>query len=133
VLDRLDDRYRALLAADPEFSVIGRAFTLDLLLQADDATQVARFIGGALVEVIAPARFDVRWQVALRAPAAVWERFLSDPPPPLHTDIWAMRARIDAFVFEGDTLLAAQHARPLTRATTLLRTWAHGGRPDGRR
>jgi len=52
----------------------------------------------------------------------VWQRFLSEPPPPLYHDIFAMIMRVPEFVLEGDTLVAMQNARALHRMMGLMRS-----------
>lgn len=122
--DALDEAFAALVNGDPEFTLSARDMTLDLLLGGSSHANVVSVRAGR-VAAIRPAAFDVPWQIALRASDATWSRFLADPPPPWHTDVWAMRARVDDFTVEGDTLLLVRWARALTRATNLLRTWAH--------
>src|ERR1700680_3418038 len=110
--DSLDDEYVALVNADPEFILAARDMTLDLLLAGTAGANVLTFARGRLA-AIRPAAFDVPWQIALRTSDTTWSHFLADPPPPRHTDIWAMRARVDDFAVEGDTLLLARWARAL--------------------
>jgi hypothetical protein len=123
--DAVDDAYARLVNADPEFALAARTMSVDLLLGGSSRANVLHFVDGRLASFRAAA-FDAPWQVGLRASDATWSRFLADPPPPTYTDLWAMRARVEDFRIEGDTLLLARWARALTRATNLLRVWAHG-------
>ncbi|GAC1534713.1 MAG: hypothetical protein NVS2B17_04110 [Candidatus Velthaea sp.] len=123
--EALDAAYATLVNGDAEFALSARGMMLDLLVAGAGHGNVLHFVDGRLASV-QPAAFDVPWQVAFRAPEATWSRFLADPPPPAHTDIWAMRARVGDFTVDGDTVLLTRWARAITRAMNLLRSWAHG-------
>ena len=57
----------------------------------------------------------------VRAPVAVWRKFLSEDPPPLFHDFFAMLMRVPDFVLEGDSLIAMQNARALHRMMNIMR------------
>ena len=56
-----------------------------------------------------------------RAPVSVWRKFLSENPPPLFHDFFAMLMRVPEFVLEGDSLIAMHKARALHRMMNIMR------------
>jgi hypothetical protein len=115
-------RFQNRVNADPEMAVIGNWFTVAVSLSCGDRRCILRFERGALVEVVASPRLDVRCAFGFRASPDIWAKFLSPDPEPLYHDFFAMLMRVPGFVLEGDTLVAMQHARALHRAMNVLRT-----------
>lgn len=107
---------------DEELALIGRWFTLNILLGAGEDEFVLCLKEGQLVEVIHGPRFDTPWSFAMRAPREHWENFIKPMPPPLFNEIWAMVMRVPEFKLEGNTLAAAQNIRALQRFMSLMRT-----------
>lgn len=116
------EAFRETVARDPELAVIGNWFNVDMGLVFGERRYVLKVRKGKIEEIIPSPRFDVRTQFQMRAPMAVWQRFLSEPPPPLYHDIFAMIMRVPEFVLEGDTLVAMQNARALHRMMGLMRS-----------
>ncbi len=116
------EAFRETVAHDPELAVIGHWFNVDMGLVCGERRYVLKVRKGKIEEIIPSPRFDVRTQFQMRAPMAVWQRFLSEPPPPLYHDIFAMIMRVPEFVLEGDTLVAMQNARALHRMMGLMRS-----------
>ena len=116
------EAFRETVAHDPELAVIGHWFNVDMGLVFGERRYVLKVRKGKIEEIIPSPRFDVRTQFQMRAPMDVWQRFLSEPPPPLHHDIFAMIMRVPEFVLEGDTLVAMQNARALHRMMGLMRS-----------
>ncbi|HET8997927.1 MAG TPA: alpha/beta hydrolase [Acetobacteraceae bacterium] len=63
----------------------------------------------------------------LRAPAAVWEKFLQPVPPRHHHGIFAMLYRVPEFAIEGDQLRFMQHAH-IARRVLDIGKWLSLGR-----
>ena len=116
------EAFRETVARDPELAVIGHWFNVDMGLVFGERRYVLKVRKGKIEEIIPSPRFDARTQFQMRAPMAVWQRFLSEPPPPLYHDIFAMIMRVPEFVLEGDTLVAMQNARALHRMMGLMRS-----------
>ena len=116
------EAFRETVARDPELAVIGHWFNVDMGLVFGERRYVLKVRKGKIEEIIPSPRFDVRTQFQMRAPMDVLQRFLSEPPPPLYHDIFAMIMRVPEFVLEGDTLVAMQNARALHRMMGLMRS-----------
>jgi hypothetical protein len=119
-------RFQERVNADPEMRVIGDWFTVALSMTFGEARYIVRVECGRIVEVIPSPRLDVRCAFGLRAPEAVWRRFLAPKPEPLYHDFFAMLMRVPAFVLEGDTLVAMQNARALHRMMNVMREMEAG-------
>lgn len=109
------------VAADAEMRVIGDWFTTALSLGFGETRCVLRIEKGRIVEILPDPRLDVRCAFGFRAPMEVWRKFLSERPPPLYHDFFAMLMRVPEFVLEGDGLVAMQNARALHRMMSLMR------------
>jgi hypothetical protein len=120
------EAFRAVVAADPEMRVVGAWFSTALSLTCGEARCVLRVDRGRIVEIVENPRLDVRCAFGFRAPPAVWRKFLSPTPPPLHHDFFAMLMRVPEFVLEGDGLVAMQNARALHRMMNLMREVGDG-------
>lgn len=110
------------VAHDRELDVIGKKFDVDMGITFGDQRYVLRVRRGKIEEILPAPRFDVRTQFEIRAPMELWDRFLSETPPPLFHDIFAMIMRVPEFVLEGDTLVAMQNARALHRMMNLMQS-----------
>ena len=119
-------RFQTRVNADPEMQVIGDWFTTAFSLTSGDQRCIVRFERGRLVEAITAPRLDVRCAFGFRAAPEIWRRFFAAEPEPLYHDFFAMLMRVPAFVLEGDTLVAMQHARALHRAMNVMRTIGEG-------
>ena len=117
-------RYTQVTNSDPELRLVGTFFTCDFLLDFETVRYLVRVAEGAVREVVPNPHFDRPWAFALRAPRAVWEKYLQPVPPPLYHHIFAMLMRVPEFKLEGDTLAAAQNVRALVRLCDLLRRTA---------
>lgn len=96
---------------DPQFRRIARHWDATLLFEFEDATFAFTVSDGAVTELHESPEF-VTWDVALRAPAGVWETFLSESPPPFYNDLRSVWTQHDMTI-EGDVVSAFQHWRPL--------------------
>ena len=67
---------------------------------------------------------------ALRAPAAVWDKFLQAVPPAPYHHVLAMKMRVPAFSVAGDEQSLLQHAHLVRRSLELAR-WVANGRDAG--
>lgn len=120
-------RYRDRVNADREMAVIGNWFTATFGLTFDDSRHAIKVERGRIVELVHAPRFDLRMTFGLRAPVAVWRKFLSPEPPPMFHDFFAMVMRVPDFVIEGDSLAVMQNARALHRMMNIMR---ETGAPD---
>lgn len=107
--------------ADPEMQLIGRWFTASISLTFGETRYVLRVEQGRIEDIVMQPRLDVRAAFGFRAPLEVWRKFLSEKPPPLYHDFFAMLMRVPEFVIEGDSLIAMQNARALHRMMNLMR------------
>jgi hypothetical protein len=114
-------RYRERVNGDAELKVIGDWFTTTFALTFGDARYAVKVEKGRIVDLIASPKLGVRTPFGLRAPVAVWRKFLSADPPPLFHDFFAMLMRVPEFVLEGDSLIAMQNARALHRMMNVMR------------
>ena len=115
------DAYRERVNADPEMEVIGGWFSTSLSITFDEKRYVLRVERGKITDINAAPRIDARSAFGLRAPMAVWSKFMSPDPPALYHDFFAMLMRVPEFVLEGDGLVAMQNARALQRMMNLMR------------
>lgn len=115
------ETFRERVAADAEMRLIGEWFTTALSLGFGETRYVLRVEKGRIAEIVANPRLDARCAFGFRAPLETWRKFLSERPPPLYHDFFAMLMRVPEFVLEGDGLVAMQHARALHRMMNLMR------------
>jgi len=115
------ERFRDLLAADPEMQVVGDWLTVSFSLASGDHRCIVRFDRGRLVQWTVSPRLDVPCAFGFRASPEIWQKYLSRSPEPLYHDVFAMLMRVPGFVLEGDTLVAMQHARALHRVMKVMR------------
>ena len=115
------DAYRERVNADPEMEVIGGWFSTSFSITFDEKRYVLRVERGKITDINAAPRIDARSAFGLRAPMAVWGKFMSPNPPALYNDFFAMLMRVPEFVLEGDGLVAMQNARALHRMMNLMR------------
>jgi pimeloyl-ACP methyl ester carboxylesterase len=113
--------YQQRINDDPEMAVVGRWFTTAFWVTAGSRRTILRFERGTLTAFVEAPRLDDRAEFGFVASEDVWARFLSSRPQPLYHDFFAMLMRVPAFVLEGDSLVAMQHARALHRAMNLMR------------
>jgi len=80
---------------------------------------------------VSDARTD-KAAFVLEAPAAVWERFFSFPPPAPYHGIYAMKMRVPEFRVGGSELALAQNMHLVRRVLELGRDVVNGERPGTR-
>jgi hypothetical protein len=115
------EAFRDRANADPEMKLIGRWFTTSISLSFGDTRYVLRVDEGRIGDIVESPGIDARAAFGFRAPLEVWNKFLSNTPPPLYHDFFAMLMRVPEFVIEGDSFLAMQNARALHRMMNLMR------------
>jgi hypothetical protein len=113
--------YQERVNGDRELQMIGDWFSVAMSLACDEQRAIVRFDRGQLADFFCSPRLDVPCAFGFRGAAPIWDRYLAPVPPPLYHNVFAMLMRVPGFVLEGDTLVALQHARALSRAMTLLR------------
>ena len=114
-------RFRDLLAADPEMEVVGDWFSLSMSLTSGDDRCIVRFERGRMVQWFVSPKLGVPCAFGFRASPDIWRKYLSHPPEPLYHDVFAMLMRVPGFVLEGDSLVAMHHARALQRVKIVIR------------
>jgi hypothetical protein len=113
-------RYRERVNGDAELKVIGDWFTTTFGLTFGDSRYAVQVKKGRIADIVTP-KLDTRTPFGFRAPVVVWRKFLSENPPPLFHDFFAMLMRVPEFVLEGDSLIAMQNARALHRMMNIMR------------
>jgi len=113
--------YQERVTRDREMQVIGDWFSVAMSLACDEQRAIVRFERGQVADFVCSPRLDVPCAFGFRGAEPIWERYLAPVPPPLYHNVFAMLMRVPGFVLEGDTLVALQHARALSRAMALLR------------
>ena len=118
--------------ADAELNHLGARADIRFAVESDTATATLDFVDGRLERIL--ERADPAF--TLRAPAAVWARFLQAVPPAPYHHVLAMKARVPQFAVIGDEQKLLQYAH-LVRRTLELARWvangrsAHALRPEG--
>lgn len=105
---------------DPEMAVVGKRFAANMNLAFGDVRYVLGVRSGKIERITADPKFDVSTDFSMRAPLDIWRKFVSDDPPPLFHDFFAMLMRVPDFILEGNTLVAMQNARALHRMMNLM-------------
>ena len=116
------ERYRDRVNGDPEMAVVGDWFDVDFKLSFGGNDFLLAVRAGKIAAVAPNPRFDRPARFSIRAPLAVWRKFVAPDPPPLYHDFFAMLMRVPEFELDGDALAAMQNARALHRMMNLLAT-----------
>ncbi|KER69997.1 hypothetical protein HR51_21435 [Burkholderia cepacia] len=117
------ERFAERVNGDREMSVIGGWFTTSISLAfGSERRCVLTLEQGKVTAINDSPRIDNRSQFGFSAPTEIWDKFLSDNPPPMYHDFFAMLMRVPQFVLVGDSLIAMQHARALHRMMNIMRT-----------
>jgi hypothetical protein len=98
----------------------GRYLTTTFLLEVGDAAWLIAIVEGRIVSVIRGPFVMPSWSFALRAPAAEWEKFFLDRPPPGSNDLMAL-VRRRVLKTEGDLRVFMAHLRYFKEALAKLR------------
>jgi hypothetical protein len=120
------ESWRMVVNEAPLLPVIGKTFTCTFVLGFGDNEYVVSVREGRIDRIDAGVNAETRSRFALRAPQAMWERFLEDPPPPMFNDIWAMNWHVahpegDLLKIDGDLLAVWQFNRNIDYFLDLLR------------
>ncbi len=98
----------------------GRYLTTTFLLEVGDAPWLIAIVEGRVALVTRGPFVMPSWSFALRAPAAEWEKFFLDRPPPGSNDLMAM-VRRRVLKTEGDLRVFMAHLRYFKEALAKLR------------
>ena len=109
---------------DAELTYLGGHANVRFAVQADRVAVTLQFRDGKLFDIRAGADTV---DFTLRAPAAVWDRFLQAVPPAPYHHVLAMKMRVPEFSVSGDEQKLLQHAHLVRRSLELAR-WAVNGR-----
>jgi pimeloyl-ACP methyl ester carboxylesterase len=96
-------------ADDPTLAAWTGNWSVSFLIASGDNRSGFSFVAGKLSEAAATPAFTVR------APEAVWDKFLQPIPPRHHHGLFAMHYRVPDFAIEGDTLTFMQYAHVVRR------------------
>jgi hypothetical protein len=116
VIETLKDRVNA----DDGLVRRGRYLTTTFLLAIGEAAWLIAIAEGRVVSVTRGPFVMPSWSFALRAPAAEWEKFFLDRPPPGSNDLMAM-VRRRVLKTEGDLRVFMAHLRYFKEALAKLR------------
>jgi hypothetical protein len=116
VIETLKDRVNA----DAALVRRGRYLTTTFLLEMDETAWLIAISEGRVVSVTRGPHVMPSWSFALRAPAAEWEKFFLDRPPPGSNDLMAM-VRRRVLKIEGDLQVLMAHLRYFKEALAKLR------------
>lgn len=116
------ERYRDRVNGDLEMAVVGDWFDVDFKLSFGGNDFLLSVRAGKIAGIARNPRFDRSARFSIRAPLAVWRKFVTPEPPPLYHDFFAMLMRVPEFELDGDALAAMQNARALHRMMNILGT-----------
>jgi pimeloyl-ACP methyl ester carboxylesterase len=108
-------RWRDACAADETLAVWSGPWSLCFAVQSDSTRNIFALHDGQVQPGDGAPAFT------LRAPAAIWEKFLAPVPPRHHQGIFAMLYRVPEFSIDGDTLCFMQHAHVVRRVLEIGR------------
>ncbi|MEE2661570.1 MAG: hypothetical protein VYB39_00950 [Pseudomonadota bacterium] len=114
-------KYQNAVNTDPEMKVIGDWFSTDFKISFEDKDFLVSVNKGKITAIEQNPKFDRPVAFTLRAPMSVWNKFISENPPPLYHDFFAMLMRVDDFELDGNTLVTMQNARALHRMMNILK------------
>jgi hypothetical protein len=121
-------RLAAEIAADAEFGIAARYWTVRLRLQIG-ATQLSiRLADGQVVNVTDVATGFDPYDIVLSAPEQTWLEILQPVPRPFYQDFWSAAARHD-FRLEGDLDSLCAYYGAVRRLCDLLRAHVTEERP----
>ncbi len=106
--------------ADDGLTRRGRYLTTTFLLEIGDTAWLVAIVEGRVVLVTRGPFVMPSWSFALRAPAAEWEKFFLDRPPPGSNDLMAM-VRRRVLKTEGNLQVFMSHLRYFKEALAKLR------------
>ena len=116
MIETLEERVNA----DAALVRRGRYLTTTFLLEIGDTAWLIAIVEGRIVSVTRGPLVMPSWSFALRAPAAEWEKFFLDRPPPGSNDLMAM-VRRRVLKMEGDLQVLMAHLRYVKEALAKLR------------
>jgi hypothetical protein len=116
VIETLKERVNA----DAALVRRGRYLTTTFLLEAGDNAWLISIVEGRVVSAVRGPFVMPSWSFALRAPAAEWEKFFLQRPPPGSNDLLAM-VRRRVLKTEGDLQVFMAHLRYFKEALAKLR------------
>lgn len=115
-------RWQDAVNANGPMNWIGKHFTADFLLGFGDKNFVVSFNKGKLVAVTDQIGPETCYQLAIRAPAESWKKFVQKVPPPMYNDLWAMAHPLHGrATMEGDQKVLWQNMRAFFWALDRMR------------
>lgn len=115
-------RWQDAVNASGPMSHIGKHLTTDILLGFGDKQYVVSFRNGKVAAFTDQLGPETCYYLALKAPAASWEKFCQKVPPPMYNDIWAMAHPLHGRLqIEGDQKVLWQNMRAMFWAFDRMR------------
>jgi hypothetical protein len=115
--------WQSLVNRDSVAKLYGKHFTADVMLEFGEKPYVVSFRDGQIAKVQNEIGPETTWQLALRAPAETWDKFIQPIPPPMYNDIIALSHRLHGRLkIEGDVKVMWQNLRALTWDLDLMRS-----------
>jgi hypothetical protein len=116
------------IAADAEFAICARYWTVRLRLQIGTAQVTIRLADGMVAAVTDVVTGFDPYDIVLGGPEATWQEILAPVPRPFYQDFWSAAARHD-FHLDGDLDSLCAYYGAVRRLGDLLRS--HVGAGDG--
>ena len=107
-------------AAAPGLARWGRDLTADVFFSVGDAAWVLSIHKGVLISALPAPPLMPSYDLAIRAGAEDFARFLQDPPPPGWHDIMGL-VRLGTFMIEGNVAIFMAHIFWFKGVLALLR------------
>jgi hypothetical protein len=109
------------LAADAEFAICARYWTVRLRLQIGRSQLSIRLVDGQVVTVTDVATGFDPYDIVLAGPEQTWAEILTTVPRPFYQDFWSAAARHD-FRLDGDLDSLCAYYGAVRRLGDLLRS-----------
>jgi hypothetical protein len=128
-ITRIDPaRLKDELAADAEFGICARYWTVRLRLQIGPGQLTIRLTDGNVVAVSDVATGFDPYDIVLSGPGHTWTEILAPVPRPFYQDFWSAAARHD-FHLDGDLDSLCAYYGAVRRLCDLLRAHVAQGQP----
>ncbi|MFC1919891.1 alpha/beta fold hydrolase [Chloroflexota bacterium] len=113
-------RFKDGINDDPEFGLLAKFLSTDVLIQVDDNMCIFKVRKGAIEEIKLNATMFDTWSFFIKAPSEEWEKLLDPVPTPFYYHFWPA-AMHSSFEFGGDLQTLFGYELAVTRLLDLLR------------
>ncbi|MFC1919824.1 alpha/beta fold hydrolase [Chloroflexota bacterium] len=114
------EHFRQGINNDPDFGIVGKFLSTDILLQVDNKMCIFKVRNGVIEEIKLDATMFDTWNFFIKAPAEEWEKFLEPIPRPFYFHFWPA-AMHSGFEFGGDLQTLFGFELAITRLMDLIR------------